>query len=45
MKEVEPKVEIEMIKRKLKQVENSLKDFEKHHKMSSDEFLSGQFHH
>ncbi len=32
------KVELGMVKRELKQVENSLKNFEKRHKMSSDEF-------
>jgi tetrahydromethanopterin S-methyltransferase subunit G len=32
------KVELGMVKRELKQVKNSLTDFEKRHKMSSDEF-------
>ncbi len=32
------KVELSMVKRELKQVEKALSDFEKHHKMSSDEF-------
>lgn len=32
------KVELSMVKRELKQVEKALGDFEKHHKMSSDEF-------
>jgi len=32
------KVELGMVKRELKQVKNSLADFEKRHKMSSDEF-------
>ncbi len=32
------KVELGMVKRELKQVKNALADFEKRHKMSSDEF-------
>ena len=32
------KVELGMVKRELKQVKNSLADFEKRHKMSSDDF-------
>lgn len=32
------KMELSMVKRELKQVEKTLSDFEKHHKMSSDEF-------
>lgn len=32
------KVELSMVKRELKQVDKALSDFEKHHKMSSDEF-------
>ncbi|MEQ9730861.1 MAG: hypothetical protein ABOK23_09675 [Candidatus Methanoperedens sp.] len=32
------KVELGMVKRELKQFKNSLADFEKRHKMSSDEF-------
>jgi hypothetical protein len=33
------KMELSMVKRELKQVEKALSDFEKRHKMSSDEFF------